>query len=109
MIIDTGSCISYNNKYYIPTNSKTGEIVTFKNKTVCTLIVSYDGDLWCMIESNYYKLTEIEKRDKVLEKENKNECKTIKCWRQNMMLKKYVNGAPPQTPRFNESDSQKRK
>ena len=116
-IIDTGSCISYNNKYYIPTNSETGEIVAFKNKTVCTLIVSYDGDLWCMIESNYYKLTEIEKRDKVLEKENKNECKTINkyippknhCWRQNMMLKKYVNGAPPQTPRFNEVDSQKRK
>lgn len=116
-IIDTGSCISYNKKYYIPTNSETGEIVAFKSKTVCTLIVSYDGELWCLIENHYYKLSEVEQRDKELEKEDKKIEKESKpkyippknhSWRQNMMLKKFVNGAPPQTPRFNDHDIQKK-
>lgn len=109
-IIDTGSCISYENRYYIPTNSESGEIVAFKNKTKCKIFISYDGELWCEIEKNYYKLVEIEKRDEKEKEDNLEENKTnLKyippknhCWRKNMMLKKYVNEAPPQTPKFND-------
>ena len=71
-IIDNASSIKYNNKYYIPINSKTGEVTCFKNHTECTFIINYDGEYWCKIENNYYKLEEIKSRDNVMKKEINN-------------------------------------
>lgn len=69
-IIDNASSIKYSNKYYIPINTETGEIVCFKAHTKCTFIINYDGEYWCQIENKYYKLEEIENRDKTMKKES---------------------------------------
>lgn len=72
-IIDNASSIKYNNKYYVPTNPKTGEIVCFMKKTECTFIITYDYEYWCKIEDNYYKLMELENRDTTMKKEKEND------------------------------------
>lgn len=96
-IIDNASSIKYNNKYYIPIDDETGEVVCFKRGTECTFIINYNCEYWCKIEDNYYKLTEIENRDTTMKKElNNNETierkkyipPTNHPWRTNMMLKK---------------------
>lgn len=71
-IIDNASSIKYNNKYYLPIDTKTGEVICFKHHTECTFIIDYDGDYWSKIENNYYKLEEIENREKTMKKEIKN-------------------------------------
>lgn len=96
-IIDNASSISYNKKYYIPVDINTGEITAFTKGTKCTFIVNYDGELYSEIESHYYQMMELENRDAILIKENKNnEIKkehhkyippTDHPWRKNMMLK----------------------
>lgn len=95
-IIDNASCISYNNKYYIPINLETGEVTNFQRGTKCTLIIDYDGEYIGEIENHYYKMFELENRDSVMKKES--DVKTIKKehhkyvppknhpWRKNMML-----------------------
>lgn len=96
-VIDNASCISNNYKYYIPINPETGEVTCFSKGTKCTLIINYDGEYWCEIESHYYQLVEIKNRDSVMKKES--EIETIKKehhkyippknhpWRKNMMLR----------------------
>ena len=64
-IIDNASTISFQGKYYIPIDTETGEIMTYKRKTKCTVIVAYDSTYWCEIENNYYILHEIPKRAKI--------------------------------------------
>ena len=98
-IIDNASCISYNQKYYIPIDLKTGEIINFIKGTKCTLIINYDGEYIGEIENHYYKMIELENRDSVMKKESeitdsKLEKKHHKYippknhpWRKNMMLK----------------------
>ena len=49
-IIDNASSIKYNNKYYLPIDTKTGEVICFKNHTECTFIINYDGNYWSKIE-----------------------------------------------------------
>ena len=68
-IIDNASSIKYDNKYYIPTNPKTGEIICFIKKTECTFIITYNYEYWCKIEGNYYKMMELESRDTTMKKE----------------------------------------
>ena len=68
-IIDNASSIKYDNKYYVPVNPNTGEIVNFINKTICTFIITYNAEYWCEIENNYYILKEVEKRDTTMKKE----------------------------------------
>ena len=63
-IIDTGSCVRFNNKYYIPTTIS-GEQVYYKQKTPVIVIVNYHNELWCLIEQEYYKLKEIKMKEKV--------------------------------------------
>ena len=94
--IDNASCISYNRKYYIPTDLSTGEVVNFQKGTKCTLIIDYDGEYVGEIENRYYKMLELENRDTTMKKES--EIKNIKKehqiyappknhpWRKNMML-----------------------
>lgn len=96
-IIDNASCISYNKKYYIPIDLKTGEVTNFHKGTKCTLIIDYDGEYIGEIENRYYKMLELENRDSVMKKES--EIKTEKKehhvvvppanhpWRKNMMLR----------------------
>lgn len=87
-IIDNASSIKYNSKYYIPVDSETGEIMCYKAKTNCTLIISYNGDYWCEIENHYYKLVELKNRDSTMKKEKEN-VENLK----NVERKKYI---PPQ-------------
>ena len=70
-IIDNASSISFYSKYYVPVDNNTGEIMTYKHKTECTVIVAYDSTYWCEIEKQYYRLCEISKREKIVEKEEK--------------------------------------
>lgn len=62
--IDTGSCIRFNSNYYIPTTIN-GEKVYYKQKTPAIVIINYHNELWCQIEQEYYKLKEIEMKDKI--------------------------------------------
>lgn len=68
-IIDNASSIKYNNKYYIPINPDTGEVICFIKKTECTFIITYNAEYWCKIEGNYYPLVELENRDSTMKKE----------------------------------------
>lgn len=96
-IIDNASSIRYNSKYYIPVVSGTGEVISFMKGTECTVILSYNAELWCKIDDKYYELTEIEGRELTMKKESDNH-KPIERkkyvppqdhpWRKNMMLKK---------------------
>ena len=69
-LIDNASSIKYKNKYYIPVDSNTGETISFMPKTICTLIVTYNAELWAKIENKYYIMLEIEKRETIMEKED---------------------------------------
>ena len=69
-IIDNACSIKYNNKYYIPINPNTGEIMYFSKKTECKLILTYHYNYWCKIENNYYELLELENRDTIMKKES---------------------------------------
>ena len=72
-IIDNGSSIKYNTKYYVPVNPDTGELVYYSQKTKCTFIITYNGEYYCEIENNYYILLEIEDRDTTMKKEKDND------------------------------------
>ena len=82
-LIDNASSISFQGKYYVPVDTETGEIISYKHRTECTVIIAYDGTLWCEIEKNFYHMQHIVQREKVTEnKKNKNENKEPK--------KKYI-------------------
>lgn len=81
-IIDNASSIKYNTKYYIPIDQNTGEVVSFIAKTKCTLIITYNSEIWSLIENKYYKMLEIEKRELTMEKEDINE--------ETKEIKKYI-------------------
>lgn len=95
-IIDNASSIKYDNKYYVPVNNDTGEVISFKSKTECTVIITYHGEYWCKIENNYYILLEIEHRNTEMKKEidNKKPVERKKVippanhpWRKSMILR----------------------
>lgn len=65
-IIDNASSIKYNNKYYVPIEPNTGEVISF----ISNLIVTYNAELWSKIENKYYIMYEVEKREFVMEKED---------------------------------------
>ena len=96
-IIDNASSIKYNNKYYLPVNPDTGEVICFMKKTECKFIITYNAEYWCEIEGNYYQLIELEDRDTTMKKEIDNDKPVERKkyippknhpWRKNMMLKK---------------------
>ena len=97
-IIDNASSIKYNGKYYVPIDSNTGEVVCFIKKTQCTFLITYNAEYWCEIENNYYQLTELESREKIMKKEKDNNSPLEKKkyippanhpWRKNMMLRNH--------------------
>lgn len=77
-IIDNASSIKYNTKYYVPINPDIGEVVCFMKKTECTVIITYNAELWCRIENNYYMLLEVEDRSTTMKKEIENDRTTEK-------------------------------
>lgn len=77
-LIDNASTVKYKNKYYIPVDPNTGETISFASKTICTLIITYNAELWSKIENKYYIMLEIEKRETVMEKEEKSSIKETK-------------------------------
>ena len=77
-LIDNASSIKYKNKYYILVDPTTGEIIYFISKTICTLIITYNAELWSKIENKYYIMLEIEKRETVMKKEVKSSIKEKK-------------------------------
>ena len=62
--VDNASAIKYKGNYYIPVNIETGEIMSFQQNTVCTLIIAYDYTNWCYIEDNLYILSKINTPEK---------------------------------------------
>lgn len=60
--IDNASSIKYFNNYYLPANVETGEVISFKSGTKCTVVNSYDSKLFGIIDGNTYMLVLIEKR-----------------------------------------------
>lgn len=98
-IIDNASSIKYDGKYYVPVNTDTGEVINYKKKTECMVIITYNAELWCKIENNYYKLIELEDRSTTMKKEIDNNKPVERKkyippaehpWRKNMMLKKHI-------------------
>lgn len=87
-LIDNASSIKYKNKYYIPVDPNTGEIISFISKTICTLIITYNAELWSKIENKYYIMLEIEKRETVMKKEVKTSIKK----RKNIFLLQIILG-----------------
>jgi len=96
-VIDNASCISYNSKYYIPSDIETGEVVNFCKGTKCILIIDYDSNYIGEIDNKYYNLIELKNRDSIMTKEiniksNKKEHHKYvpplnHPWRKDMMLK----------------------
>ena len=62
--IDNSSAIKYKGNYYIPIDIETGEIMSFKQNTICTLIIAYDYTYWCNIENSLYILSKIKTPEK---------------------------------------------
>lgn len=70
--IDNASSIKYFNNYYLPANVETGEVISFKSGTKCTVVNSYDSKLFGIIDGNTYMLVLIEKREEENKKATKN-------------------------------------
>ena len=62
--IDNASSIKYFNNYYIPTDTKTGEVMTFKSGTKCEVVTSYDNKLYGIINDVTYSLYLVEQQAK---------------------------------------------
>ena len=62
-VFDRGSALKYQNKYFQAYN-KHGNLVNFKHKTKAVVIKSFDNKLYCLINSEYYKLIELESHER---------------------------------------------
>lgn len=62
--IDNASSLKYKNEYYIPIDIETGEIMSFSQNTICTIIIAYDNSIWCNIKEKLYKLYKINAPEK---------------------------------------------
>ena len=70
--IDNASSIKYFNNYYLPANVETGEVISFKSGTKCTVVNSYDNKLFGIVDGNTYMLVLIEKREEENKRATKN-------------------------------------
>lgn len=62
--VDNSSSIKYKGKYYVPIDIETGEIMSFEQNTICTIIITYDISYWCNINNSLYKLLEVKAPEK---------------------------------------------
>lgn len=56
--IDTGPCIKYENKYYLP-STQNGTKVFLRNKTSCMVIESFNKTLYVNILNQLYAMEEV--------------------------------------------------
>jgi len=88
--LDNASSIKYFNKYYLPIDVETGEVISFKSGTKCNVVNSYDKKLYGSINDKLYLLYLVEKQEKNSNKDStsKNGYKPAPDhpWRKNMML-----------------------
>ena len=61
--IDNASSIKYFNNYYLPIDESTGEVISFKSGTKCTVVETYDNKLYGIINGQTYLLFLVEKQD----------------------------------------------
>ena len=50
--IDNASSLKYFNKYYLPVDIETGEVISFKSGTKCTVVNSFNSKLYGIIDEN---------------------------------------------------------
>lgn len=62
--VDNSSAIKYKGYYYVPVDAETGEIMSFKQNTICTLVVAFDNTTWGFIEDKLYILVQIKAPEK---------------------------------------------
>ena len=60
--IDNASSIKYFNNYYLPIDIETGEVISFKSGTKCTVVNAYDNKLFGVIEEKAYLLLLVEQQ-----------------------------------------------
>lgn len=70
--IDNASSIKYLNNYYLPIDQKTEEVVSFKSRTKCTVVNTYDKQLLGIIDEKIYNLKLVEQRENSYTKASKN-------------------------------------
>lgn len=70
--IDNASSIKYYYNYYLPVNEKTGEVVSFKSGTKCTIVNTYDKKLFGIINEQVYMLSLVEQQGNTNIKASKN-------------------------------------
>lgn len=70
--IDNASSIKYYYNYYLPVNEKTGEVVSFKSGTKCTIVNTYDKKLFGIINDQVYILSLVEQQGNTNIKSSKN-------------------------------------
>ena len=70
--IDNASSIKYFNNYYLPIDKETGEVVSFKSGTKCTIVDSYDNTLYGIINEKIFFLHLVEQRENSLSRASKN-------------------------------------
>ena len=88
-IIDNASSLKYFNYYYLPIKQETGEVVSFKSGTKCTIVNTYDGKLLGIIEDKIYGLHLVEKQEKLTSSASQNGYTPSNNhpWKKNMMLR----------------------
>ncbi len=70
--IDNASSIKYFTKYYLPINEETGEVISFKSGTKCTVVNTYDNKLYGIINEKAYLLMLVEQQENKTIRASKN-------------------------------------
>ena len=70
--IDNASSVKYFNRYYLPINDETGEVMSFKSGTKCNVVNSYDNKLYGIIDDNIYSLLLVEQQENINQKTSQN-------------------------------------
>lgn len=60
--IDNASSIKYFNNYYLPIDVETGEVISFKSGTKCTVVNTYDNKVFGVIDKKAYLLMLVEQQ-----------------------------------------------
>ena len=61
--IDNASSLKFFNNYYLPINNETGDVMSFKSGTKCTVVNSYDNKIYGIINDVIYSLILVEKQE----------------------------------------------
>ena len=60
--IDNASSLKFFNNYYLPIDEETGEVMSFKSGTECSVVTSYDNKLYGIINDKTYSLFLVEQQ-----------------------------------------------